>query len=86
MPGQDFWQQAWDQAQPQIEAIRSSLGTGTTPLVSQSVQGHVKGHALRIGQLDAELLDHELLQLLKEPVSKPLRLISVCIRELEGYY
>jgi peroxin-2 len=62
-----FWQQAWDEAQPQIEAIQHSLRQ--LPLV--------RARTLRVGQLDAEILDQELLQLLKEPISKALSLLSV---------
>lgn len=61
-----FWQQAWDDAQPQLEAIRHSLRE--LPLIP--------ARTLRVGQLDAELLDQELLQLLKEPISKALGLVS----------
>jgi len=62
-----FWQQAWDDAQPRIEEIRRSLKSvrpSTLP-------------ALRLGQLDAEILDQELLQILKVPLEKALGVIYV---------
>lgn len=61
------WQQAWEAAQPRIETIRNSLPR--FPYVSLQ--------NLRVGQLDAELLDQELLQILSEPISKALGLIQV---------
>lgn len=70
MPAQDFWQQAWEEAQPRLDSIRSSLVA--LPSIRQQ--------SLRIGQLDAELLDQELLQILKEPVNKALGLVSVRFR------
>ena len=62
------WQQAWDLAQPRLQAIRQSLPTfpQATPRV------------LRVGQLDAELLDQELLQILTDPLAKAIGLIRVC--------
>lgn len=35
---------------------------------------------LRVGQLDAELLDQELVHLLCEPLQKSLNLVNVCLR------
>jgi peroxin-2 len=61
------WQLAWDNAQPRIQAIQHSLAH-TNPSLSQPA---------RVGQLDAEILDQELLQVLKEPISKALGLLSV---------
>ena len=34
---------------------------------------------MRVGQLDAELLDQELVQLLCEPLKKALNLVNVCL-------
>jgi peroxin-2 len=33
---------------------------------------------MRVGQLDSELLDQELVQLLQEPLNKTLALVNVC--------
>lgn len=33
----------------------------------------------RVGQLDADLLDAELVQLLKDPLNKTLSLLGVCV-------
>jgi hypothetical protein len=38
---------------------------------------------LRVGQLDAEMLDQEVLQILKAPLEKALGLISVCYTSYE---
>ena len=61
------WHQVWAEAQPRLGLIQESLNTGTTP--SERI--------VRVGQLDAELLDQELVQLLQEPVGKALNLINV---------
>lgn len=62
------WQQVWEEAQPRLSSIQESLRTGGSP--SERI--------IRVGQLDAELLDQELVQLLQEPVGKALNLINVC--------
>ena len=72
------WHQVWEEAQPRLGLIQESLNTGTTP--SERI--------IRVGQLDAELLDQELVQLLQEPVGKALNLINVRPSEcsyLEAY-
>src|SRR5689334_11664647 len=46
------WQQAWTVAQPRLQALTDSI-SGQSPLASR---------VLRVGQLDAELLDQELVQ------------------------
>lgn len=63
------WQQAWDLAQPRLQVIRQSLPTFP----------HATPRVLRVGQLDAELLDQELLQILTDPLAKAIGLIRVCI-------
>jgi hypothetical protein len=63
-----FWQQAWDLAEPRLTTIRSAL-EGTT-------QGP-EARNPRVGQLDSELLDQELLQLLREPIYKSLDILNV---------
>ena len=61
-------QQAWDQAQPRLSSLRDSLPSSAIPA----------SRILRVGQLDAELLDQELVHILLEPVNKALALIHVC--------
>lgn len=63
------WQQLWEAAQPRLQSIQSSLSANTLPPAG----------IFRVGQLDAELLDQELVQLLQEPLSKALGLINVSI-------
>ncbi|EUC67429.1 peroxisomal biogenesis factor 2 [Rhizoctonia solani AG-3 Rhs1AP] len=60
----DFWQTAWDAAQPRLDALRQS--PTRTPIF----------RPLRVGQLDSEQLDSELLVILKEPLRKGLDLIK----------
>ncbi|KAF8607723.1 hypothetical protein BDV93DRAFT_467252, partial [Ceratobasidium sp. AG-I] len=60
----DFWREAWDAAQPRLEILRNSA---TRAPVSRP---------LRVGQLDSEQLDNELLTILKEPLAKCLDLIK----------
>ena len=62
------WHQAWEKAQPQLQRIRESLAASPNP----------SPRTIRVGQLDAELLDQELVQLLKDPLVKALSLINVC--------
>ncbi|ETW83876.1 peroxisomal biogenesis factor 2 Pex2 [Heterobasidion irregulare TC 32-1] len=63
------WQQAWDQAQPRLSSLRDSLPSSAIP-----------PRILRVGQLDAELLDQELVHILLEPVNKALALIHTTLR------
>ena len=70
-----FWQQAWDLAEPRLTTIRTALeGTARGP----------ETRNLRVGQLDSELLDQELLQLLREPIYKSLDIINVRSKRLEN--
>jgi len=61
-------QQAWENAQPKLGVIRNALSTQISP----------QQRILRVGQLDSELLDQELVHLLKEPLNKAIALINVC--------
>jgi peroxin-2 len=61
-------QQAWELAQPKLVAIHNSL----------NFQGSPTPRIIRVGQLDSELLDQELVQVLKEPLNKAISLIDVC--------
>ena len=67
-----FWQHAWDAAGPRLRSISTTLdGAAPAP----------QGRNPRVGQLDSELLDQELLQLLREPIYKSLdtlRVRSIC--------
>ncbi|KAG8218625.1 hypothetical protein J3R82DRAFT_4289 [Butyriboletus roseoflavus] len=66
---QELWQQAYSTAQPTLSTIRDTLGSTTSP--------HPR--IMRVGQLDAELLDQELVHLLCEPLQKALNLFNVCL-------
>lgn len=69
-----FWQQAWDLAEPRLTTIRTALdGTACGP----------EARNPRVGQLDSELLDQELLQLLREPIYKSLDILNVRSIRLE---
>lgn len=60
------WQQAWDEAEPRIREWTNSWNIPT-----------IGGRVLRVGQLDAELLDEELAQTLQEPLMKALGTLNV---------
>jgi peroxin-2 len=61
-------QKAWENAQPKLDVIRNALGTQISP----------QQRIIRVGQLDSELLDQELVHLLKEPLNRAIALINVC--------
>ena len=63
------WQRQWDDAQSTLSIAERSLASTTSPVASR---------ILRVGQLDAELLDVELVNLLRDPLSKALGLVNVC--------
>jgi hypothetical protein len=62
------WQQLWDHAQSTLSNAEQSLASTSSPVASR---------ILRVGQLDAELLDVELVNLLRDPLSKALGLVNV---------
>ncbi|KAN0097471.1 Pex2 / Pex12 amino terminal region domain containing protein [Tylopilus felleus] len=66
---QELWWQAYSSAQPTLSSIRNTLDT-TSP----------HSRMLRVGQLDAELLDQELVHLLCEPLQKSLNLVNTALR------
>lgn len=68
-PWQELWQQAYASAEPSLSSIRDTLRSTTSPYP----------RIMRVGQLDAELLDQELVHLLCEPPKKSLDLINVCL-------
>lgn len=59
---------AWRSAQSQLTQARVELSTRRA----------IHPRIIRVGQLDAELLDQELAQLIQEPINKALSLINVC--------
>ena len=61
------WQQAWEDAKPRLNAW-SDLSSSSD----------IRPRVLRVGQLDAELLDEELVQTLQEPLSKAFASVNVC--------
>jgi peroxin-2 len=67
MTGVAVLEQAWQAAVPKLTAIQSLLSSSKSP----------EQRIVRVGQLDAELLDQELAQVLQEPIAKALSLISV---------
>lgn len=67
MPEPSPWEEAWNAAQPRLSAVRDALDT----TASQSPR------VIRIGKLDSELLDQELVQVLQEPIHKALSVINV---------
>ncbi|KAH9977897.1 Pex12 amino terminal region-domain-containing protein [Lactifluus volemus] len=64
------WQQLWDQAQPALSHAEQSLERTRSPA----------SRILRVGQLDAELLDVELVNLLRDPLSKALGLVNSTLK------
>lgn len=67
------WQRQWDDAQLTLNNAERSLASTSSPVTS---------HILRVGQLDAELLDVELVNILRDPLSKALGLVNVCTPHL----
>ncbi|KAA1466320.1 hypothetical protein DENSPDRAFT_831129 [Dentipellis sp. KUC8613] len=65
---QTSWQQAWDEAQPRLQAFQHYI-----PSVPRA-------KIIRVGQLDAELLDEELVHILQEPFGKALNYIHSTLR------
>lgn len=64
-----IWQTAWENAQPALDKIRLNLAGSTAALP----------RIVRVGQLDAELLDQELVMLLKQPLAVALNAAKVQI-------
>ena len=61
------WQGAWNTAQDTIARIRGDVASSSSPT----------SRVTRVGKVDAELLDAELVQLLREPLTKALSLVDV---------
>ncbi|KAF9569335.1 hypothetical protein CPC08DRAFT_739223 [Agrocybe pediades] len=62
---------AWNNAQPTLSKIKSSFS---------SSPDSPRPRIIRVGQLDSELLDQELVQLLQEPINKALSLVNSSFR------
>ncbi|KAG1815544.1 Pex12 amino terminal region-domain-containing protein [Suillus subaureus] len=67
-----IWQQAWDAAQPHLHSIQDVLASPAFPRPNPRI--------IRVGQLDAELLDAELVHILTEPVSKALATVNASMK------
>lgn len=63
------WEHAWNNAQTTLSSIQDSLSSSISP----------DPRIIRVGQLDSELLDQELVVLLQEPLNKALTLVGVRI-------
>ena len=63
---QSYWQQAWDEAEPKLQAWKDSW-----------IHMPIGSRILRVNQLDAELLDEELVQTLKGPLARSLESLNV---------
>ena len=61
------WEEIWENSQSSLEAIRNSISTLISPTP----------RVLRVSQLDAESLDTELVQLLREPITNALSVVNV---------
>ncbi|KAJ3842119.1 peroxisomal biogenesis factor 2 [Lentinula raphanica] len=64
------WEDAWNNSQYKLSAIQDALRSLDTP----------RSRIIRIGQLDSELLDLELVNLLTEPLRKTLSLINTSLQ------
>lgn len=68
----NIWQHAWDAAQPRLHSIQNVLASPIFPVPNPRI--------IRVGQLDAELLDAELVHILTEPVSKALAIVNASMK------
>ncbi|KIK37641.1 hypothetical protein CY34DRAFT_810130 [Suillus luteus UH-Slu-Lm8-n1] len=68
----NIWQHAWDAAQPRLHSIQNVLASPIFPAPNPRI--------IRVGQLDAELLDAELVHILTEPVSKALATVNASMK------
>lgn len=62
------WQRIWDESQPRLLFIQRFLNQ----------EQHPTPRITRVGKLDAELLDQELVQVLLDPLAKALSIVNVC--------
>ncbi|KJA30163.1 hypothetical protein HYPSUDRAFT_32263 [Hypholoma sublateritium FD-334 SS-4] len=70
VPHATVLEDAWSSAQPQLEEVR----------LITSTECPIRPRIVRVGQLDAELLDKELAQLIQEPINKALSLLNTALR------
>jgi hypothetical protein len=63
----ESWEEIWEKSQLSLEAIRTSVSALASPTP----------RVLRVSQLDAESLDTELAQLLREPVANAFSVVNV---------
>ncbi|KAH0587735.1 Peroxisome biogenesis factor 2 [Termitomyces sp. J132] len=70
MPHSSPWEEAWNAAQPRLSAIRDAFDATISP----------NPRVIRVGKLDSELLDQELVQALQEPIHKALSLINASLK------
>jgi peroxin-2 len=67
MTSSDLLENAWEAAKPRLAAIKSSI----------DLPKPADQRIIRVGQIDAGLLDQELSQILQEPITKALSLVDV---------
>ncbi|KAI9063169.1 peroxisomal biogenesis factor 2 [Trametes sanguinea] len=67
---QQSWQNAWNHARHRIPELAAEVAAAPSP----------SARITRVGQVDAELLDAELVQLLKEPLAKALGLANSTLK------
>ncbi|KAG6903498.1 hypothetical protein C0995_005521 [Termitomyces sp. Mi166 len=70
MPSSSHWEESWNAVQRRLSAIRDTFDATTSP----------NPRVIRVGKLDAELLDQELVQVLQEPIHKALSLINASLK------
>ncbi|KAI0320678.1 Pex12 amino terminal region-domain-containing protein [Amylostereum chailletii] len=70
MTQHQHWHYVWEQAQPRIQSARDAYASLAPP----------QARIIRVGQLDAELLDQELVHLLQNPFAKALGLIRSSLK------
>ncbi|KAF9464416.1 Pex12 amino terminal region-domain-containing protein [Collybia nuda] len=70
MPTSPSWEDAWNDAQTTLSSIRDALNANDSP----------DPRIIRVGQLDSELLDQELVHLLQEPLERAFSLLSASVK------
>lgn len=75
LPHNTALEAAWRSAEPILNESRTAI----------NIEHSVHPRIIRVGQLDAELLDKELASLIQEPLNKALSLINVCYAIIFSY-